>query len=484
MSTQRSVPYLETVSSPPGIALVRRLDAPRPSGTAPWEHVLLRLLLYPLPAIWGWLLSGAWRARGLHPLASPANVQFVVALAFAWFAAIECFHVTTRERINREHTGSMAVLASVCAASGAAALLIALLGIPLPGLPQCAADAAFLFSAATIINLSTRAIFKTQSPLTRFAIADMYVHAGGVSWTLARKRVWRHAISGAIRLETVGQPHPANSAHSLDELVREIQREPLEGLLISAPPAEVAELSQRMGAYGSMGAPVRLVTDSVDGLPFGQSLSTANCLYLLNIGAEPTKTLNYAILKRGFDLLFSLAAILAGLPLMTLIALAIKISSKGSIFFSQDRVGWNGKVFRMYKFRTMYTAPRSQSDTLWSRPNDARRTAVGRYLRKFSLDELPQFFNVLQGQMSVVGPRPERPYFVNSFRGEIDEYHRRHQIKVGITGWAQVNGLRGDTCIRTRVMYDLYYLQNWGLVFDLKIILRTVFCVICGRNAD
>lgn len=274
------------------------------------------------------------------------------------------------------------------------------------------------------------------------------------------------------------------NAYSLDELVRELQREPLEGVLISAPSAEVSVLSQRIGACGSVGAPVRFVTGSSDCVQPHQSLSTANCLYLLNIGAAPTKTLNYSIFKRGFDLIFSLAAILAGLPLIALIALAIKFSSKGSIFFVQDRVGWNGKVFRMYKFRTMHTAPPSESDTRWSQQDDARRTSLGKFLRKYSLDELPQFFNVLQGKMSIVGPRPERPHFVNSFRSEIDEYHRRHQIKVGITGWAQVNGLRGNTCIRTRVMYDLYYLQNWGLVFDLKIILRTVLCVICGRNAD
>jgi len=132
----------------------------------------------------------------------------------------------------------------------------------------------------------------------------------------------------------------------------------------------------------------------------------------------------------------------------------------------------------------MYKVPPSESDTRWSQPNDARRTALGRILRKYSLDELPQFFNVLKGDMSVVGPRPERPFFVNSFRGVIEEYHRRHHIKVGITGWAQVNGLRGDTCIRTRLMYDLYYLQNWGLIFDLKIVLRTVLCVLCGLSGE
>jgi exopolysaccharide biosynthesis polyprenyl glycosylphosphotransferase len=378
----------------------------------------------------------------------------------------------------------MAVLVSVCVATVAAALLLALLGIPLPRILQLAADAAFLFTASIIINLSFRAILNVQSPLTRIVVVNKHVHGGEVSWIITRKVVLRHEISGAIRLESMGKSYPAKSAHSMDELVREIQREPLEGVLISTPLTEIAALSQRIGACGGMGAPVRFVTDSSGGACLRESYSNANCLYLLNTGAAPTKSWHYSILKRGFDLAFSLAAILVGLPLFALIALAIKVSSKGGIFFAQDRVGWNGKIFRMYKFRTMHAAPPSVSDTRWSKPDDARRTAVGRFLRKYSLDELPQFFNVLKGEMSVVGPRPERPYFVNSFRGEIDEYHRRHQIKVGITGWAQVNGLRGDTCIRTRVLYDLYYLQNWGLIFDLKIILHTFSCVMCGRNAD
>jgi len=419
-----------------------------------------------------------------YPLTSTANMHFALVLCFAWIAAIECLNAASCERINREHTGSMAVLGSVYLASGATALLLALLGIPLPGMTKCAVDVAFLFIASAIVNISFRAIFNAQRPRARIAVVEAHTHAGGVSWTMIRKRVSYHEISGAIRLETVGREQPARSAHSLDELVREIRREALDGVLISAPSADVTLLSQIMDTCGGMGAPVRLVTGSNDSAPLRQSISNANCLYLLNTGAAPTRSWAYSVLKRGFDLIFSLIAILAGLPIIALIALAIKISSKGSIFFVQDRVGWNGKVFRMCKFRTMHTIHPCESDTRWSEPDDARRTAVGRFLRKFSLDELPQFFNVLKGDMSVVGPRPERPYFVNSFRSEIDEYHRRHQIKVGITGWAQVNGLRGDTCIRTRVMYDLYYLQNWGLVFDLKIIVRTVFCVIYGRNAD
>ncbi|MGA3080373.1 MAG: exopolysaccharide biosynthesis polyprenyl glycosylphosphotransferase [Terracidiphilus sp.] len=463
---------------------MRRLDAPPASKRAHWDRALLRLCLYPLPAMGAQLLNSALRATAAHRSGSPANLQFVVALSFAWIAALECFHAIGRERTNREHTGSMAVLASVCVASGAAAALLALLGIPLPGMPQCAADAAFLFAASVIVKISFRAMFDVRSPLTRIAVVDMHVHAGGTSWILTRKAVSRHEISGAIRLEDLQHSQLASIAHSMDELVREIQSEPVEGVLISASPAEIAALSERLRACDSVGAPVRFIVGDKDGASLRRRFANANCLYLLNAGAAPTKTMHYLLLKRGFDLVFSLAAIVLGLPLLVPIAFAVKISSKGGILFIQDRVGWNGKIFRMYKFRTMRAAPPCESDTRWSQPNDARRTAVGRILRKYSLDELPQFFNVLKGDMSVVGPRPERPYFVNSFRSEIEEYHRRHQVKVGITGWAQVNGLRGDTCIRTRLMYDLYYLQNWGLVFDLKIVLRTVLCILCGQNGD
>jgi exopolysaccharide biosynthesis polyprenyl glycosylphosphotransferase len=274
----------------------------------------------------------------------------------------------------------------------------------------------------------------------------------------------------------------ATILRSTNDLVREIQREPVEGVLISASPAEVVDLSEQLRACGSVSAPVHFILGSADGSSSHRIFANANSLYLLNVGAAPTKTPHYTFIKRWLDIAFSIAAILLGAPLIALISITVKMSSKGGIFFVQDRVGWNGRIFRMYKFRTMCQVPTDDSDTCWSRPNDARRTPIGRILRKYSLDELPQFFNVLKGDMSIVGPRPERPYFVNSFRREIDEYHRRHLIKVGITGWAQVNGLRGDTCIRTRLLYDLYYLQNWGLVFDLKILFRTVFCVLFGRN--
>ena len=153
------------------------------------------------------------------------------------------------------------------------------------------------------------------------------------------------------------------------------------------------------------------------------------------------------------------------------------------MFFVQERVGLNGKPFRMYKFRTMRTSAKSESDKRWTTEEDPRRTPFGTFLRKTSLDELPQFINVLKGDMSTVGPRPERRHFVHKFLQEVARYNNRHALKVGITGWAQVNGWRGNTSIEKRIECDLYYLQNWSLAFDLRIIAMTIFSGLINRNA-
>jgi len=168
---------------------------------------------------------------------------------------------------------------------------------------------------------------------------------------------------------------------------------------------------------------------------------------------------------------------------MAAIAVAVKLSSPGPVFFVQKRVGFKGNVFTMYKFRTMRTGNVAEGDSRWTTREDPRRTRVGTFLRRSSLDELPQFFNVLKGDMSVVGPRPERPYFVEKFAAEVPLYQSRHYLKVGITGWAQVNGWRGDTCIAKRVEHDLYYLRNWSLLFDLRIVIRTVVDTLNAKHA-
>lgn len=201
--------------------------------------------------------------------------------------------------------------------------------------------------------------------------------------------------------------------------------------------------------------------DNIEGIP------------LMNIRHIPLDNWVNAAAKRTLDILGSLALIICTSPIMLIAAIGVRLSSPGPVIFKQERVGRNKKPFMMYKFRSMRV--NASQDTGWSRNSDPRKTKFGAILRKFSIDELPQFFNVLKGDMSLVGPRPEVPHYVQQFKEEIPLYMVKHQVRPGITGWAQVNGLRGDTSIEERVRYDIYYIENWNFFFDLKILFLTLF---------
>jgi putative colanic acid biosynthesis UDP-glucose lipid carrier transferase len=187
--------------------------------------------------------------------------------------------------------------------------------------------------------------------------------------------------------------------------------------------------------------------------------------------------------KRMMDIAFSALFLLVAFPILFVIALAVKLSSRGPVFYRQERMGLNGQTFDMLKFRSMPVNAEKSTGAVWAKAGENRATRVGAFLRKTSLDELPQFFNVLKGDMSVVGPRPERPVFIDQFRDQIPKYMLRHKMKAGITGWAQVNGWRGNTSIEKRIEFDLYYIQNWSLRLDLKIMLMTVWKGFVHENA-
>lgn len=194
---------------------------------------------------------------------------------------------------------------------------------------------------------------------------------------------------------------------------------------------------------------------------------------VLSMGETPLSG-SGIVLKRTLDLVGSGLLILFCLPIWTVIAILIKFDSKGPLFYRQERIGHDGRTFEVLKFRTMRPDAEVQSGPVWSTRDDPRRTRLGRFLRETNLDETPQFINVFRGEMSLVGPRPERPFFVNRFKREIPSYMKRHIVKSGITGWAQVNGLRGDTSIEERTEYDMWYIRNWSLWLDLKILLKTL----------
>ena len=189
------------------------------------------------------------------------------------------------------------------------------------------------------------------------------------------------------------------------------------------------------------------------------------------------------MVKRLMDVVGSLCCIILFSPIMLAACLGIKLTSPGPLIYRQVRVGLHNRSFEMYKFRSMEVQPETEETKAWTVKNDPRVTGIGKFMRKTSIDELPQLFNVLKGDMSLVGPRPERPFFVEKFREEIPRYMVKHQVRPGMTGWAQVNGYRGDTSIRKRIDCDLYYIENWTLGLDIKILFLTVFRGFVNKNA-
>jgi len=206
-------------------------------------------------------------------------------------------------------------------------------------------------------------------------------------------------------------------------------------------------------------------------------------LPVINIRHVPLTELHNAYIKRIVDIFGALFGIIVFSPVMIVTAILVKLTDGGPIIYAQERVGLHNKPFKMYKFRSMAVQKPSEEKSKWTTPNDPRVTAVGRFIRKTSIDEMPQFFNILSGNMSLVGPRPERPFYVEKFREEIPHYMIKHQVRPGLTGWAQVNGFRGDTSIQKRIDHDLYYIENWTLGFDFKIMFLTIFKGFINKNA-
>lgn len=258
----------------------------------------------------------------------------------------------------------------------------------------------------------------------------------------------------------------------LEEIFR---REKPDEVVVALPTEEGRWMKKIINACEKDGTKLSVVPSYVKYMPANPQVDSVNGLPLINLRRVPLDNVGNAFIKRTADIVCALLLIVLTSPLMLIAAIGVKLSSPGPVIFKQERVGKDKKPFYMYKFRSMKV--NSSQNTGWSKNEDNRKTWFGSLIRKCSVDELPQFFNVLKGDMSLVGPRPELPYFVEQFREEIPRYMVKHQVRPGITGWAQVNGFRGDTSISKRIEYDLYYIENWSPAFDLRILLMTVFCM-------
>lgn len=257
----------------------------------------------------------------------------------------------------------------------------------------------------------------------------------------------------------------------------------LDEIAITLSIKEYSNLEQIVAACEKSGVHTKFIPDYNNIIPTIPYMEDLQGLPVIHIRHVPLTGVFNATMKRIVDLAGALFGLIVFSPLMLVMALLIKITSPGPVLFSQERIGLHNRPFKMYKFRSMEVQDPGRERSQWTTPHDPRVTPVGRFIRKTSIDEMPQFFNVLIGDMSLVGPRPERPLFVEKFKEEIPRYMIKHQVRPGLTGWAQVNGYRGDTSITKRIEHDLYYIENWSLGFDFKIMFLTVFKGFINKNA-
>ena len=274
-------------------------------------------------------------------------------------------------------------------------------------------------------------------------------------------------------------------AHLKDEekLERILEGNELDEVVIALRAEDYGKLERIVDVCEKAGVHTKMIPD------FGNVISTrpyiedVQGIPVIHVRRVPLNIMRNRAAKRAVDLIGATVAIILFSPVMLLTVLVVALTEEGSVIYRQERVGLHNQVFYMYKFRSMIMQDEEKEKAEWSTRNDPRITPVGKLIRRTSIDELPQLFNVLKGEMSLVGPRPERPQFVQKFRDEIPRYMVKHQVRPGMTGWAQINGYRGDTSIEKRIEYDLYYIENWTIGFDIKIILMTFFTGFINKNA-
>ncbi len=351
----------------------------------------------------------------------------------------------------------------------------------------------FFFSFSTVSVIASRMLLRGGLRTARrrgYNLRHVLVVGTGELAASVVERLQAHPEAGLRVIGALGEDAAAchrtvrgvpviGTFHELKPLIAE--RRP-DLVLIALPTADVQYLEKLMAALDDEVVNIRIVPDLPAMMTLRSQVEELDGLPMIGLREGPLAGWA-AVQKRLFDVvLCSLALLVAG-PLMGAIAFAIRLTSGSPLLFRQERMGLDGRVFQMLKFRTMTANAELSTGPVWTAPDDPRRTRLGVFLRRMSLDELPQLWNVLRGEMSLVGPRPERPVFIEQFRREIPGYMLRHKIKAGLTGWAQVNGWRGNTSLHERVEHDLYYIQHWSLTLDVRILLLTLWRAAFHRNA-
>ena len=296
---------------------------------------------------------------------------------------------------------------------------------------------------------------------------------------------WGYVVCGVLDdTVPIGTPYKGVKVlGDIDALTTTIEANKLDEIAIALSLKDYDRLEEIVNICEKSGVHTKFIPDYNSLIPSRPYTEDLMGLPVINIRYVPLSNTGNMVVKRAMDIVGSLFGIILVSPLLLIIALAIKLTSPGPVIFKQERVGLHNVPFYMYKFRSMEIQKEEEEKKAWTVKNDPRVTPIGKFLRRTSLDELPQLFNILKGDMSLVGPRPERPLFVEKFKEQIPRYMIKHQVRPGLTGWAQVNGYRGDSSIPKRIEHDLYYIENWTLSFDIKIIFLTFFTGFINKNA-
>ena len=424
--------------------------------------------------------------KGMQDIEVYLSILPIITLVFPLSFAIQGLYRVRPTRSKAEEWMSVAI-GSVVATVILSGVLLWIRPWKQPGVEYSRATLSLFMVCAILFVIGGRMLVRAGVNLRHRAGKDLDRVLIAGNGELARAVVERMRSHRELGFQIVGFLRNGDDSGledleclgTIEDAERVIEEHDVDHVFVALPHgASQAVLAQLTRSVVS----IHVVPDLLQFMVLRSRVEDIDGLPTINLSETPLEGWSRFV-KRGFDLAVAGAALIILSPLMLLIALAIWIEDRGSIFYRQVRMGLDGKPFEIVKFRSMKAGAENESGAKWAERDDPRRTRMGRLIRAWSLDELPQLFNVLMGDMSIVGPRPERPQFVQQFRAEFPHYKLRHKVRAGMTGWAQVHGWRGNTSVRMRIEHDLYYIENWSLMLDVKILFMTVLHGLRHENA-
>jgi Undecaprenyl-phosphate glucose phosphotransferase len=440
-----------------------------------------------------WLLSYYLRfytqivpvTKGVPPFSR--YVSLTVPVVFLWVAMLSYFKLYRTSEITRRTTDVVRVIK----AQVGAVLLFVMLTWVFTEYRFSRVVIGYFAVLSFLYLLSTRLLLRNllrRAAARGTKVRPIVIVGAGSSARAVVERMRRMPELGIVVqgfYTKDGKPDPSLPGPVLGvygEVAARAKAGGLAEIVVALPRSDASAQDEILQSLNDTVSVVRLVPDVYDYITLGCTVEDFDQLPVLSLNEAMIDPVG-AFWKRGLDLVGSSLALICFSPIFLVTALLVKLTSRGPIFYGQERMSVDGSTFRMWKFRSMKVDAEAKTGAVWATPNDDRRTPIGAFLRSTSLDEIPQFWNVLVGEMSLVGPRPERPEFVHQFRGNIPKYMLRHKVKAGITGWAQVNGWRGDTSLEKRIECDLYYIRHWSLPLDFKILALTFLKGFINKNA-